>query len=201
MKDPWNSFSEMEHLIRVGGGGRCRLKCWCSYYYDWFSFFFFWPHYVACGILVLWPRIAPRSTAGIEPESTAVKAQILTTGPPGKFPDVILTDYPSSSLITVLFSFSRVQFSGSVVCNSLRPHRLQRARLPCTSPTPGVYSNSLVMPSNRLILLLSPSPPIFNLSQHQGLFRWVSSLYQVAKVLEFQLEHHSFQRIFRTDFL
>ena len=49
--------------------------------------------------------------------------------------------------------------------------------------------------------LLSPSPPVFNLSQHQGLFWWVSSLNQVAKVLEFQLQHHSFQRIFRTDFL
>ena len=36
-------------------------------------------------------------------------------------------------------------------------------------------------------LLSSPSPPIFNLSQHQGLFKWVSSLHQVAKVLEFQL--------------
>ena len=41
----------------------------------------------------------------------------------------------------------------------------------------------------------------FNLSQHQGLFQWVSSSYQVAKVLEFQLQHQSFQWIFRTDFL
>ena len=49
--------------------------------------------------------------------------------------------------------------------------------------------------------LLSPSPPIFNLSQHQGLFQWVSSSYEVAKVLEFQLQHQSFQWIFRTDFL
>ena len=49
--------------------------------------------------------------------------------------------------------------------------------------------------------LLSPSPPTFNLSQHQGLFQWVSSLHQVAKVLEFQLQHQSFQWIFRTDFL
>ena len=40
--------------------------------------------------------------------------------------------------------------------------------------------------------LLSPSPPAFNLSQHQGLFQWVSSLHQVAKVLELQLQHHSF---------
>ena len=49
--------------------------------------------------------------------------------------------------------------------------------------------------------LLTPSPPTFNLSQHQGLFQWVSSLHQVAKVLEFQLQHQSFQWIFRTDFL
>ena len=49
--------------------------------------------------------------------------------------------------------------------------------------------------------LSSPSPPTFNLSQHQGLFQWVSSLHQVAKVLELQLQHQSFQWIFGTDFL
>ena len=49
--------------------------------------------------------------------------------------------------------------------------------------------------------LLSPSPPAFNLSQHQGHFQWVSSLHQVAKGLEFQPQHQSFQWIFRTDFL
>ena len=49
--------------------------------------------------------------------------------------------------------------------------------------------------------LSSPSSPAFNLSQHQGLFQWASSLYQVAKVLEFQLQHQSFQWIFRTDLL
>ena len=47
--------------------------------------------------------------------------------------------------------------------------------------------------------LSSPSPPAPNLSQHQGLFQWVSSLHQVAKVLEFQLQ--SFQWTPRTDFL
>ena len=49
--------------------------------------------------------------------------------------------------------------------------------------------------------LPSPSPPAFNLSQHQSLFQWVSSSHQVAKVLEFQLQHQSFQWLFRTDFL
>jgi len=49
--------------------------------------------------------------------------------------------------------------------------------------------------------LLSPSPLVFNPSQHLGLFQWVSSSYQVAKVLELQLQHQSFQWIFMTDFL
>ena len=45
-----------------------------------------------------------------------------------------------------------------------------------------------------------PAPPAFNLSQHQGIFKWVSSSHQVAKVLEFQLQHQSFQWLFRTNF-
>ena len=49
--------------------------------------------------------------------------------------------------------------------------------------------------------LSPPSPPSFNLSQHQGLFKWVSSSHKVAKVLEFQHQHQSFQWIFRTDIL
>ena len=48
--------------------------------------------------------------------------------------------------------------------------------------------------------LTSPSSA-FNLSQNQGLFKWVSSLHQVVKIVEFQLQHQSFQWIFRTDFL
>ena len=99
---------------------------------------------------------------------------------------------------------SSVQFSHSVVSDSLQPHELQHARPPCPSPTRGVYTNSRPsswwchQPSHPL---LSPSPPTFNLSQHQGLSKWVSSEHQVAKVLEFQLQHQSFQWILRTDFL
>ena len=49
---------------------------------------------------------------------------------------------------------------------------------------------------------LSPlSPPAFNLSQHQSLFQWVSSMYQVVKILELQLQHQSCQWIFKVDFL
>jgi len=77
-------------------------------------------------------------------------------------------------------------------------------RLPCPSPTPGAYSTHVhrvgdtIQPSYPLS---SPSPPAFNLSQHQSLFQWVVSSHQVSKVLEFQLQHQSFQWIFRTDLL
>ena len=60
------------------------------------------------------------------------------------------------------------------------------------------WVSNAIQPSHPLS---SPSPPTFNLSQHQGLFQWASSSYQVAKVLELQLQHQSFQWIFRMDFL
>ena len=53
-------------------------------------------------------------------------------------------------------------------------------------------STKLVMASHPLS---SPSPPAFNLSQHQGVLQWVSSSHQVARVLELQLQHQSFQWI------
>ena len=55
-----------------------------------------------------------------------------------------------------------------------------------------------MMSSNHFILLSPPSPPALNLSQHQGLFQRVGSSHQVAKVVE--LQHQSFQWIFRVDF-
>ena len=78
------------------------------------------------------------------------------------------------------------------------------ARHFCPPLYPGVCWNSpieLMMLSNRLIHpLSSPSPPAFNLSWHQGLFQWVSSSHQVAKVMVLQLQHQSFQWIFRDFF-
>ena len=56
-----------------------------------------------------------------------------------------------------------------------------------------------VMPSSHP--LLSPSPPVPNPSQHQSLFQWVNSSHEMAKVLEFQLQHQSFQRTPRIDLL
>ena len=105
------------------------------------------------------------------------------------------------SLSTVILS--SVQFSRSVVSSSLWPHGPQHARPLYPSSTPGVYSNSCPLSwwCHPTISSSSPSPPTLNLSQHQGLFQWVSCSHQVAKVLEFQLQHQSFQWIFRTDFL
>ena len=101
--------------------------------------------------------------------------------------------------------FSSVQFSHSVMSNYLRPHGLQHTRLPCPSPTPGAYSDASSPSSQWCHPTFSSSVGPFsshlNLSQHQGLFQWVSASHQVAKVLEFQLQHQSFQCIFRTDFL
>ena len=83
-----------------------------------------------------------------------------------------------------------VQFSRSVMSDSLRPHGLQHTRLPCPALHPEFtqihvhWVSDAIQPSHPLS---SPSPPAFNLSQHQGLLKWVSSSDQVAKVLEFQL--------------
>ena len=94
-------------------------------------------------------------------------------------------------------------FSGAVMSDSVWPHGLQHARPPCPSPTPGIYSNSC--PSSRWCHpTISSSLIAFSsrlqFSQHQSLFKWVSASQQVAKVLESQLQHQSFQWIFRTDF-
>ena len=79
--------------------------------------------------------------------------------------------------------------------NSLWPHELQHTSPPCSSPTPGLYSNSSsssqwchpAISSSVVPFSSCPDP-----SQHQGFFQWVSSLHQVAKVLEFQFQPQSF---------
>ena len=87
-------------------------------------------------------------------------------------------------------------------CPTLWPHGLQQARLICPSLSPGVCSNSCPL-SQWCYLTISPSAaPLsfcFNLFQNQGVFQWVGSSHQVAKVLELQLQHQSFQWTFRVD--
>ena len=97
----------------------------------------------------------------------------------------------------------KVSVSHSVVSDSFWPHRLQHARLPGPPQTLRAHSNSC--PSSRWCHpTISSSVVPFSCFQSfpaSESFQWVSSSHQVAKILELQLQHHSFQWIFRTDVL
>ena len=76
------------------------------------------------------------------------------------------------------------------------PHGLQHSRLLCPPLSSRVCSNSCPLSQwchPTISSSATPSPPVLNLSQHQGLFQWVGSSHQVTKVLELQLQHQSFQ--------
>ena len=100
---------------------------------------------------------------------------------------------PASSPLSVQFQFSR-----SVVSYSLRSHEPQHARPPCPSPAPRVHPNPCPL-SWWCHPTISYSVVPFSSCQHQGLFKWVSSSHEVAKVLEFQLQYQSYQWTPRTD--
>ena len=91
-------------------------------------------------------------------------------------------------------------FSPSVLFDSLWPHGLQHAHFPVLHYLPEFVQTHVqwigdaIQPSHPLLLT---SLHAFNLSQHQGLFQWVSCSHQVDKILELQLQHQSFQWIFR----
>ena len=97
-----------------------------------------------------------------------------------------------------------VQFSCLVVSDSLQPHEPQHTRLPCPSPTSGVHPYPC--PSCRwchptILSSVVPSPPALNLSQHQGLFKWVSSLHHSsihgifqARVLEHSINSDKYRK-------
>ena len=90
----------------------------------------------------------------------------------------------------------------SVMSDSLWPHGLQHARLTYTLASPQTCSCPLSQWCHPTISFsVVPLSSCLNLAQHSGLFRWVSSSHQVAKVLELQLQHQSFRWIFRNDFL
>ena len=99
---------------------------------------------------------------------------------------------------------SSVQFTRSAVSYSLQPMGSSMPGFPVYHQLPEFTQTYVHWVSDAIQqyhLLSSPSPTALNLSQHQGLFKWVSSLYQVAKVSELQLQHQSFRWVFRTDFL
>ena len=94
-----------------------------------------------------------------------------------------------------------IQFSCSVMSNSLQPHGLQHTRPPCPSPTPWVYSNSCSLSWWCHLILCRPLLLLPSIFPSIRVFSNVSSSHQVAKVLKFELQHQSLQWIFRTDFL
>ena len=113
---------------------------------------------------------------------------------------------PNSYMEFSVTAFSYIQF-GSVaqscltVCdpmNGRTPGLPVHHQLTEFTQTHVHWVGDTIQPSHPLS---SPSPPALNLSQHQGLFSWVSSSHQVAKVLEFQLQHQSLQWTPRTDLL
>ena len=107
---------------------------------------------------------------------------------------------PTWSTQSICFCCS-VTKSRPTLCN---PMKLQHTRLPCPLLSPGVCSDSCPLSQWCHPTISSPEVPFSSCPQSfpaQGLFKWVSSLHQMAKVLEFQLQHQSFQWMFRVDFL
>ena len=107
---------------------------------------------------------------------------------------------PSEPLGKLSAQFSSVAQS----FDFLWPHVLQHSWPPYPSPTPGTCSNSCPLSwwchltTSSSFAPFSSCPQSF---QHQGLFQWVNSSHQVAKVLDLQLQHQSFQGIFTVHFL
>ena len=100
-----------------------------------------------------------------------------------------------------MFRLSSVAQSCPILCDPMNhstPGLPVHHQLPEFTQTHIHQVSDAIQPSHPLS---SPSPPAFNISQHQGLFQWVSSSHEVAKVLEFQLQHHSLQRNPRADLL
>ena len=97
-----------------------------------------------------------------------------------------------------------MSFSVTQSCPTLQHHGMYYTGLPYPSPSPWVchthvhWVGDAIKPSHPQ---LPPSPPAFNPYQHQGLFQWISSSHQVAKVLKLELQHQSFEWIFKVDFL
>ena len=100
----------------------------------------------------------------------------------------------NSKLLTMYsVQFSSVAQSCPTLCDPMNrsmPGLPVHHQLPESIQTHVHWVGDAIQPSHPL---LSPSPPAPNPSRHQGLFQWVSSSHQVAKVLEFQLQHQSFQ--------
>ena len=123
--------------------------------------------------------------------------------PPGAAPSVSTKTPSRQSLRTSSVAQLILSLFSRSVSNTVTPWTVARqAALSVTISQWGTNSCPLSRRCHPAISSsVAPSPPALNLSQHQGLFQRVDSSHQVAKVLELQLQHQSFQWIFRVDFL
>ena len=138
---------------------------------------------------------------GIKPRSPALQADFLLSG---------LTGKPHSHQLVAVFLqankylHSQIQFSSvTQLCPTLRPHGLQHARPPCPSPTLGVYSNSCLLSQWCYPTISSSVIPFSSCLQScpaSGSFQ-MSQFFTSGSQREFQLQHQSFQWIFRIGFL
>ena len=110
-------------------------------------------------------------------------------------------EFTRISFHSILIRFSSVTQSCPTLCDPMNcstPGLPVHHQLPESTPIHVHWVGDAIQPSHPLS---SPSPPALNPSQHQGLFQWVNSSHEVAKVLEFQFQHQSFQWTPRTDLL
>ena len=149
------------------------------------TYILYYPHHCCCLLLSCVRLFAtPWAVAHQDPLSMGFSSQEYWSGLP--------CPSPTSS-------FSSVAQPCSTLCNPMNPSTPGlpvHHQLPEFTQTHVHRVSDAIQPSHPL---LSPSPLTFNHSQHQGLFQWVNSLHEVAKVLEFQLQHQSFQWTPRTD--
>ena len=123
------------------------------------------------------------------------------------FGSILICHHPIGQIFSYIFrnkhsvsisiqSLSHVQLCDPMDCST--PGFPGHHQLPEFTQTHVHWVSDAIQSSHPLS---SPSPPAFNLSQHQGLFQWVSFSHQAVKVLEFQFQHQSFQWTPRTDLL
>ena len=140
--------------------------------FSWLEYWSRWP----------FPSQGDLSNPGTEPRSPALQTDAIPAEPPGKS----------------LYQYSSVAQSCQTLCDPMN-HRTPglpvHHKLPEFTQTHAHWVSDAIQPSHPLS---SPSPPAPNPPQHQGLFQWVNSSHEVAKVLELQLQHQSFQWTPRT---
>ena len=154
------------------------------------------------------PRILPQSLIVDLP--SCLNPLALGWNPPARLvkslqclPNLFILEGLSSKFFISLISdqFSSVTQSCPTLCNPMNrstPGLPVHHQLPEFTQSHVHWVSDAIQPSHPLS---SPSPPAPNASQHQGLFQWVNSSHEVAEVLEFQLQHQSFQWPLRTDLL